>query len=111
MHVLLLSNPFASIEVNYSCQTVYCTSCESQEHIRQTAVLPFSGGAALKDFTSLFSLPSLSTLGDLETTNKRRCHVEKLGMGGSRYHSREALHPKAAQRARVNPAELPHVEK
>lgn len=86
-------NLFASIEVNYSCQTVYCTSCEFQEHIRQTAVLPSSGGAALKDSTSLSSLlyckPGLLTLGGLDTINKRKCHVVKFGMGMSRCYSEE----------------------
>ena len=103
MYVLLFLNPFASIEVNYSCPIVYCTSCEFQKHIRQTAVLPSSGGAALRDFTSLSSLPCkprLFTLGDLETINKRKGQAVKFGLGVSRCHSKEALYLEDAQRAR-----------
>lgn len=108
MHVLLLFffffKPFASMAVNYSCETVHRISCEFQEHVYGTAVLPTSGGAALRDSLSpsLSSLPCKSdqfTLGYLETINRRRCHVETLGVG-SRCHSKEALHPGAAQKAR-----------
>lgn len=53
-------NPFASIEVNYSCGTVHGTSCEFQEYIHQTAVLLTSGGAALK--ISPLSITLLSAL-------------------------------------------------
>lgn len=102
--LILFLKPFACIVVNYSCETVHHISCEFQEHVHRTAVLPTSGGAALRDALS----PSLSslhcksdqfTLGDLETINRRHCHVETLGVG-SRCHSKEALHPGAAQKAR-----------
>lgn len=98
--------PFASIAVNNSCETVYRTSCEFQEHIHRTAVLLSSGGAALKgslspSLSSLSCKPGVLTLGDLETINKRQCHAKTLGVGVvSRCHSREALHPGAAQKAR-----------
>lgn len=104
MFYFFFLKPFASMAVNYSCETVHHTSCEFQEHVHRTAVLPNSGGAALKDSLSpsLSSLPCTSdqfTLGDLETINRRLCHVETLAVG-SRYHSKEALHPGAAQKAR-----------
>ena len=93
MFYFFFLKPFASMVVNYSCETVHHTSCELQEHVHRTAVLPNSGGAALKDSLSpsLSSLPCKSdqfTLGDLETINRRPYHVETLAVG-SRYHSKE----------------------